>query len=50
MVAGTLLKTFGQCRAFHDLIQSPTKEQLENDFMNIVSLDDLIYSACFHYT
>ncbi|KAF8915315.1 hypothetical protein CPB85DRAFT_1375038 [Mucidula mucida] len=35
MVAGTLLKTFGQCRAFHDLIQSPTKEQLENDFMNI---------------
>ncbi|EIW82080.1 S-adenosyl-L-methionine-dependent methyltransferase [Coniophora puteana RWD-64-598 SS2] len=36
-VATTLMKAFGQCRAFHDSLTLPlTQEQYESEFMNIV--------------
>ncbi|KAG0709846.1 hypothetical protein DFH29DRAFT_17295 [Suillus ampliporus] len=32
----TLLRAFGQCRAFHDLIEPISQEQFHSDFVNIV--------------
>ncbi|KAG1752575.1 uncharacterized protein EDB91DRAFT_1103330 [Suillus paluster] len=32
----TLLRAFGQCRAFHDLIESISQEQFHSQFVNIV--------------
>jgi hypothetical protein len=35
-VLATLLQAFGQCRAFHDLVESISEEQLHNHFINMV--------------
>ncbi|KAH7916296.1 S-adenosyl-L-methionine-dependent methyltransferase [Hygrophoropsis aurantiaca] len=35
-VLTTLLKVFGQCRAFHDSVESVSEEQFYSDFINLV--------------
>ncbi|TFK71758.1 spermidine synthase [Pluteus cervinus] len=35
LVVFTLLKSFGHCRAFHDLLDKMSPEQYESDFINI---------------
>ncbi|KIK79741.1 hypothetical protein PAXRUDRAFT_16167 [Paxillus rubicundulus Ve08.2h10] len=35
-VISTLLKAFGQCRTFHDMLEPMPEEQLHSDFLNMV--------------